>query len=102
MAFHLAESKYYFFFQSPGDRSLPSLCSPERSPLLPDDDQMANFMSLNLDSTSSEMEDDLSFKAPYIPIDEDLPLLIPATDLLWNSPEPEKTDTARKNCTDSW
>lgn len=92
-----------FRFQSPGVCSIPSLCSPERSPILPDDDRMTDFVSLNLDSGSSEMDEDLCLKAPYIPVDEDLPLLIPASsDPMWTASDPDKTNPALKNFADSW
>ncbi|KAL0270286.1 UNVERIFIED_CONTAM: hypothetical protein PYX00_007749 [Menopon gallinae] len=87
--------------KSPGGCSIPSLCSPERSPILTDDDHMTNFMSLNIDSGGSEMDEDLCLKAPFIPLDEDLPLLISATDLMWSSP-PEKINTPSKDYTDTW
>lgn len=83
-------------FQSPGDCSLPSLCSPDH------DDEPLGLMSLTADSGGSELEEDLCLKAPYIPLDEDLPLLIPAVDLMWTAspspspppPQPSRTETS--------
>lgn len=62
---------------------------------------MGSFISLNLDSGSSDMDEDLCLKAPFIPVDEDLPLLISATDLMWSSHD-EKLNIAQKDFTDSW
>ncbi|KAK6635910.1 hypothetical protein RUM44_001164 [Polyplax serrata] len=87
------------FTKSPGGCSIPSLCSPEQSP---EDDHMRNFMSLNLDSGSSDMDDDLCLKAPFIPVDEDLPLLITATDLMWNSQDDKLNIVGQKDFTDTW
>lgn len=63
---------------------------------------MRNFMSLNLDSGSSDMDDDLCLKAPFIPVDEDLPLLITATDLMWNSQDDKLNIVGQKDFTDTW
>lgn len=59
------------------------MCSPEH------EDEQLGLMGLTVDSGGSELEEDLCLKAPYIPLDEDLPLLIPAVDLMWTaSPSP--------------
>lgn len=74
----------FCFFQSPGDCSLPSLCSPGDPGV---DNNMAPFLSLHLDSTSlSDMDEDLSMRAPYIPmgVGDDFPLLM-STDLMWGA-----------------
>lgn len=94
---------YFRFFQSPGDCSLPSLCSPGDSG---DDNNMAPFLSLHLDNTSmSDGDEDLSMRAPYIPmgVGDDFPLLI-STDLMWGAlpdkPPLSKTNSSSKNS--SW
>lgn len=78
-------------FQSPGDCSLPSLCSPSRAVDL--DDNMNSFMSLSVDTgmtSLSDTDDDLSLRAPYIPMGEDLPLIM-SNDLMWGSSLPYKS-----------
>ncbi|XP_021930800.1 endothelial PAS domain-containing protein 1-like isoform X2 [Zootermopsis nevadensis] len=89
--------------KSPGDCSLPSLCSPGDSG---DDNNMAPFLSLHLDNTSmSDGDEDLSMRAPYIPmgVGDDFPLLI-STDLMWGAlpdkPPLSKTNSSSKNS--SW
>ena len=94
--FHLCLSMqilYQIFFssQSPGECSLPSLCSPSRAVDL--DDNMNSFMSLSVDTgmtSLSDTDDDLSLRAPYIPMGEDLPLIM-SNDLMWGSSLPYKS-----------
>jgi hypothetical protein len=86
---------YFCFFQSPGDCSLPSLCSPGDSGV---DNNMAPFLSLHLDSTSvSDVDEDLSMRAPYIPmgVGDDFPLLM-STDLMWGA-VPDKPSFSKTN-----
>ncbi|XP_069679855.1 hypoxia-inducible factor 1-alpha-like isoform X2 [Periplaneta americana] len=86
--------------KSPGDCSLPSLCSPGDSG---DDNNMTPFLSLNLENTNmSDMDEDLSMRAPYIPmgVGDDFPLLM-STDLMWGAlpdkPLSSKTNSSNKN-----
>jgi len=58
-----------------GSSSLPSLCSPNS---MSQSDEFA-FMSTSLDNTDI----DLSMRAPYIPMNDDLPLL--TEDLMWSA-----------------
>lgn len=88
--------------KSPGDCSLPSLCSPGDPGV---DNNMAPFLSLHLDSTSmSDADEDLSMRAPYIPmgVGDDFPLLM-STDLMWGAvpdkPSFSKTNISNKNRT---
>ncbi|XP_034249619.1 hypoxia-inducible factor 1-alpha-like [Thrips palmi] len=77
--------------ESPGECSLPSLCSPSRAVDL--DDNMTSFMSLSVDTgmtSLSDTDDDLSLRAPYIPMGEDLPLIM-SNDLMWGSSLPYKS-----------
>lgn len=79
--------------KSPGDCSLPSLCSPSRAVDL--DDNMNAFMSLSVDTgmtSLSDTDDDLSLRAPYIPMGEDLPLIM-SNDLMWGSSLPYKSNS---------
>lgn len=69
------------FTKSPGGCSMPSLCSPSLSG---DDDHMTQLMSVGMGSPCTDADEDLTMRAPYIPmgVGEDLPLLISA-DLMW-------------------
>ncbi|XP_023722628.1 protein similar isoform X5 [Cryptotermes secundus] len=89
--------------KSPGDCSLPSLCSPGDPG---DDNNMTPFLSLHLDSTSmSDGDEDMSMRAPYIPmgVGDDYPLLT-STDLMWGAlpdkPPSSKTNSSSKSS--SW
>lgn len=91
---------YLCLFQSPGDCSLPSLCSPGDPG---NDNNMTPFMSLHLDSTSmSDGDEDMSMRAPYIPmgVGDDYPLLT-STDLMWGAlpdkPPSNKTSSSSKS-----
>ena len=46
-----------------------------------DSDDMSAFISLSMDSP----DDDLNLRAPYIPMGEDLPLMM-SSDLMWGAP----------------
>ncbi|XP_049788557.1 protein similar isoform X1 [Schistocerca nitens] len=69
------------FTKSPGGCSMPSLCSPSLSG---DDDHMTQLMSVGMGSPCTDADEDLTMRAPYIPmgVGDDLPLLISA-DLMW-------------------
>ncbi|KAE8738804.1 hypothetical protein FOCC_FOCC015703 [Frankliniella occidentalis] len=87
--------------ESPGDCSLPSLCSPSRAVDL--DDNMSHFMSLSVDTgmtSLSDTDDDLSLRAPYIPMGEDLPLIM-SNDLMWGSSLPYKSSTSSSRSSSS-
>ncbi|KAJ9599244.1 hypothetical protein L9F63_010246 [Diploptera punctata] len=80
--------------KSPGDCSVPSLCSPGDSG---EDNNMSPFLSLHLDNTSmSDGEDDLSMRAPYIPmgVGDDFPLIM--SDLMWGA-IPDKSPSCKSN-----
>jgi hypothetical protein len=87
---------YFCFFQSAGDCSLPSLCSPGDSG---DDNNISPFLSLHLDNTTSmsDGDEDLSMRAPYIPmgVGDDFPLLM-STDLMWGA-LPDKSLSCKTN-----
>ncbi|KAK3908124.1 Protein similar [Frankliniella fusca] len=87
--------------ESPGDCSLPSLCSPSRAVDL--DDNMSHFMSLSVDTgmtSLSDTDDDLSLRAPYIPMGEDLPLIM-SNDLMWGSSLPYKSSNSSSRSSSS-
>lgn len=70
---------------------MTSLNSPSGSS--GEDDHMGQYTPLSMNSPSEKSiadEDDLTMRAPYIPMGEDLPLLI-STDLMWgpNGNEPK-------------
>ncbi|KAJ8924025.1 hypothetical protein NQ315_006802 [Exocentrus adspersus] len=67
------------------DCSLPSLSSPGES--LTDEDQMSTFMNLQL-----EDESELSFKAPFVPMNDEYPLLM-TNDVMWNNNEKHKNQS---------
>lgn len=71
------------------DCSLPSLNSPSDS--LIDEDQMSTFMNLHMDD-----EPDLAMKAPFIPMTDDLPLLM-SNDLMWSNNEKHKNQLPDNN-----
>ncbi|XP_063231140.1 hypoxia-inducible factor 1-alpha isoform X2 [Bacillus rossius redtenbacheri] len=68
--------------KSPGDSSVPSLCSPGNAT---EDTNIPAFTSFNMDA-SSDCEEDLCTRAPYIPMgfDEDFPLLV-SPELMWGA-----------------
>lgn len=60
------------------------------------DDNMNAFMSLSVDTgitSLSDTDDDLSLRAPYIPMGEDLPLIM-SNDLMWGSSLPYKSNSS--------
>ena len=74
---------------------MPSLCSPGDSG---EDNNMSPFLSLQLDNTSvSDGEDDLSLRAPYIPmgVGDDFPLLTP-TEIMWGA-LPDKSPSSKSS-----
>lgn len=71
------------------DCSLPSLNSPSDS--LIDEDQMSTFMNLHMDD-----ESELAVKAPFISMNDDLPLLM-SNDLMWSNNEKNKNQLPDSN-----
>nr|CAD7589565.1 unnamed protein product [Timema genevievae] len=78
--------------KSPGDSSLPSLCSPG--------DVTSRLMSFTME-TSCDGDEELTMRAPYIPmgLGDDFPLLVTNANLMWGA---LPNSTRASNCNNTY
>nr|CAD7397176.1 unnamed protein product [Timema poppensis] len=78
--------------KSPGDCSLPSLCSPG--------DVTSRLMSFTME-TSCDGDEELNMRAPYIPmgLGDDFPLLVTNANLMWGA---LPNSTRASNCNNTY